>query len=114
MSESKLTENKLKKPSQMSQASSKLLCISSALVIPPLIYFNDTLISIHKAKNDHGYRFETEEFSSCNPNPKILPAFFHSTITANDLVDDNDRLGEDIDRKKRSEWMQQQGRLQYS
>ncbi len=106
MSESKLTINDL--PSQMSQSSSKLLRISSAaLVIPPLIYFNDTLISIHKAKNDHGYRFETEEFSSCNTNPKILPAFFHSTITANDLVDDNDRLGEDIDRKKRSEWMQQ-------
>ena len=100
MSESKLTINKLKKPSQMSQASSKLLRISSALVIPPLIYFNDTFFSIQKVKNDHMVPDLKQGDLVLVQKGELLPAFFNSKITANDLVDDNDRLGEDIDRRK--------------
>jgi signal peptidase I len=99
VSESKLTINDL--PSQMSQSSSKLLRISSAaLVIPPLIYFNDTFFSIQKVKNDHMVPDLKQGDLVLVQKGELLPAFFHSKITANDLVDDNDRLGEDIDRRK--------------
>jgi len=84
----------------MSQASSKLLRMSSALVIPPLIYFNDTFFSIQKVKNDDMVPDLKQGDLVLIQKGELLPAFFQPKITVNDLVDDNDRLEEDIDRRK--------------
>lgn len=86
----------------MSQIPKTLFRITSAaLVVPPLIYFNDTFFSIQKVKND-----------SMNPDLKLgdiiiiqkgefMPAFFQPKITVHDLASDHDgRLEEDNDRRK--------------